>query len=750
MTKTSNKMSGITNNNNNNNNSNNNINKLSEKFLSTNKTKTLEASSHTLSTGVNTTTNNNNNNNAISHNNPKSNNNNDCDKITQQQFSATISSKLQAPQTRRSLPAPSAVQTLAQRSLQQQQQQSVTTNSSVLPSANPITKYSNGATLPSHQLQTIATVHQHHPPQQQQQHTAEPTTTGTTTVGISSDAQQQQSHPKSLNSAKDKRPHNHNHHQQHQHHPQHQPHHHSQQQQQQTVSKHLTGEIEGTSSIINGITLQQQRNAYNLQALKAANHLKAPAHSIPPRYQPPPQPAGNQAGILKHINTLRSGGAESAETFGQRQSATGGSKQLASANFDTTHFNLKYPPDIPQLSPVYIPDSLKLNSGSARYLPTQQTSLAQRQTARLAGGATNPQYFYNTQQHQQQYRQQQAEQQQQQQQQHQQDMLKFVRKSDQDHPSPNASITSSAAAVPTGTTRLTAEQNRQLQGLINELRVLKEQNQRLLDDNQELRDLCCFLDDDRQKGRKLAREWQRFGRYTASVMRQEVAAYQHKLRQLDDKQQELITDNLELKELCLYLDEERTHIAANALCANCGSSVRNPLRDDGDGSSSSTNAEETLSALRNYERQMPEATLRTTLSDQTVQYVRSLERRIRQLEEERVGTTTPTSNILATQHNQTQAPTPQTQQHQQQQQQQSQQQPAQNPLIDPISSRPEAVVRALQVLEVREQLERDRLSGLIENSRDQMDDGEKALVREMCNVVWRKLESNVPNVSSSM
>lgn len=62
--------------------------------------------------------------------------------------------------------------------------------------------------------------------------------------------------------------------------------------------------------------------------------------------------------------------------------------------------------------------------------------------------------------------------------------------------------------------------------MITELRTLKETNQRLSDDNQELRDLCCFLDDDRQKGRKLAREWQRFGRYTASVMRQEVSAYQ--------------------------------------------------------------------------------------------------------------------------------------------------------------------------------------------------------------------------------
>lgn len=84
-----------------------------------------------------------------------------------------------------------------------------------------------------------------------------------------------------------------------------------------------------------------------------------------------------------------------------------------------------------------------------------------------------------------------------------------------------------------------------------ELRSLKEANQRLSDDNQELRDLCCFLDDDRQKGRKLAREWQRFGRYTASVMRQEVSAYQAKLRELDAKQHELIKDNLELKVIIL-------------------------------------------------------------------------------------------------------------------------------------------------------------------------------------------------------
>lgn len=76
---------------------------------------------------------------------------------------------------------------------------------------------------------------------------------------------------------------------------------------------------------------------------------------------------------------------------------------------------------------------------------------------------------------------------------------------------------------------------------------MKDVNQRLQDDNQELRDLCCFLDDDRQKGRKLAREWQRFGRYTATVMRQEVSLYQAKLRELENKQHDMIKDNLELK-----------------------------------------------------------------------------------------------------------------------------------------------------------------------------------------------------------
>ncbi|KAJ8668883.1 hypothetical protein QAD02_000142 [Eretmocerus hayati] len=287
------------------------------------------------------------------------------------------------------------------------------------------------------------------------------------------------------------------------------------------------------------------------------------------------------------------------------------------------------------------------------------------------------------------------------------EMLKFVRKTESEM------------------ARLAAEQHRQIQTLVAEIRAMKEANQRLSDDNQELRDLCCFLDDDRQKGRKLAREWQRFGRYTASVMRQEVSAYQNKLRQLDNKQQELIKDNLELKELCLYLDEER------------GGGAQ---RDDGDGSSSSTNADETAPAppRQNHNPHHQTNGHRThnnhlhgssTFNDQTMQYVRSLEQRVKQLEEDKSllqaraqGCGWPPSSIQTQNSTDTWDG----------QRNVNGGGPPSSAASDDqvyLGTRPEAVVRALQVLEVREQLEREAGH-----------DGEKALVREMCNVVWRKLE----------
>ncbi|XP_071453138.1 coiled-coil domain-containing protein 85C-A isoform X2 [Hetaerina americana] len=316
------------------------------------------------------------------------------------------------------------------------------------------------------------------------------------------------------------------------------------------------------------------------------------------------------------------------------------------------------------------------------------------------------------------------------------------------------------------------ENNRRAQSQSSEMRALKEVNQRLQDDNQELRDLCCFLDDDRQKGRKLAREWQRFGRYTASVMRQEVAAYQSKLRELDNKQQELIKDNLELKELCLYLDEERNQSTCSS-CGGGGPPRPGVPRDDGDGSSSSTNADEVtgpppppppsvpsttptvhapLSALPrrqdNRERQPEEENThqrsRSIFNDQIMQYIRGLEQKVQTLaEEKRVlqqkllslssapdvnGRLIISSHGIMDNH------------------------PENGVVENEQLTRPEPVTRALQVLEVREQLERSHPLGqpnsvpqstanpILPMETANLGDGEKALVREMCNVVWRKLE----------
>lgn len=92
--------------------------------------------------------------------------------------------------------------------------------------------------------------------------------------------------------------------------------------------------------------------------------------------------------------------------------------------------------------------------------------------------------------------------------------------------------------------------------------INQDVNQKLQEDNQELRDLCCFLDDDRQKGKRVSREWQRLGRYSAGLMRKEVAIYLQKLKELEQRQVEVIRENLELKEVCLMLEEERAAAVA--------------------------------------------------------------------------------------------------------------------------------------------------------------------------------------------
>ncbi|XP_070179739.1 coiled-coil domain-containing protein 85A-like isoform X2 [Littorina saxatilis] len=240
--------------------------------------------------------------------------------------------------------------------------------------------------------------------------------------------------------------------------------------------------------------------------------------------------------------------------------------------------------------------------------------------------------------------------------------------------------------------------NRRFQIFVLETRGLKDINQKLQDDNQELRDLCCFLDDDRQRSRKLAREWQRFGRYTASVMHSEVAAYQEKLHQLEERQAELLSDNMELKELCLFLDHERAQM--------------NGDRDDGDGSSNGTmpGHEEMGQSHADSDGQTTPTPTPTPLqqgNEASAAYVRQLELKIQRLEEEKKQLAQRVERNGADGYH-----------------------PA-----DQDGTGRRLDTNLDQVLQVHEQLERPRDPVGTED----LGDPEKAIVREMCNVVWRKL-----------
>uniref|UniRef100_A0A8D0BL71 Coiled-coil domain containing 85C n=1 Tax=Salvator merianae TaxID=96440 RepID=A0A8D0BL71_SALMN len=202
--------------------------------------------------------------------------------------------------------------------------------------------------------------------------------------------------------------------------------------------------------------------------------------------------------------------------------------------------------------------------------------------------------------------------------------------------------------------------NRRLQVHLHEIRGLKEVNQKLQDDNHELRELCCFLDDDRQKGKKLSREWQRFGRHTAGVMWKEVGMYQQKLKELEAKQESLMRENVELKEIVLMLDEEkngagsRSSIDSQASLTNLNGG--SGTRDVGDGSSTSSTgsagspdhhhhllhhhkpAENKAGAIRRsmddlsaplHHRSIPNG-----LNDSSSNYIRQLETKVKLLEDD--------------------------------------------------------------------------------------------------------------------
>ncbi|XP_077568477.1 coiled-coil domain-containing protein 85C-B isoform X1 [Stigmatopora nigra] len=342
--------------------------------------------------------------------------------------------------------------------------------------------------------------------------------------------------------------------------------------------------------------------------------------------------------------------------------------------------------------------------------------------------------------------------------------------------------------------------NRRLQVHLHEIRSLKEVNQKLQDDNQELRELCCFLDDDRQKGKKLSREWQRFGRYTASAMWKEVGSYVLKLKELEANQETVLRENSELKEIVLMLDEERNG-AGSRSSIDSQSSLSNlnggtgTVRDVGDGSSTSSAGSagspdhhnhnhhqhhhhhhhvvhkaapesaklgQTITrrsmddlSLPHHHRSIPNG-----LNDSSSNYIRQLETKVRILEDDN-------NKLLSQAHNRyslSQIPMKkcnpgdlralrkgmslyhsESQLSSLPQRQDAVHNVGSSRLPTSESSpatgylscvqKPEAVVHAMKVLEVHDNLDKQ----LPEDYEDDLSEKEKAIVREMCNVVWRKL-----------
>lgn len=328
--------------------------------------------------------------------------------------------------------------------------------------------------------------------------------------------------------------------------------------------------------------------------------------------------------------------------------------------------------------------------------------------------------------------------------------------------------------------------NRRLQVHLHEIRTLKEINQKLQDDNHELRELCCFLDDDRQKGKKLSREWQRFGRFTASALWKEVGSYMMKLKELEAKQETVVRENSELKEIILMLDEERNG-AGSRSSIDSQSSLTNlnggtgTVRDVGDGSSTSSAGSAGSPDHHNHthkpstENSKLGSTIRRSMDDLSAphhhrsipnglhdpssNYIRQLETKVRILEDDNnkllsqahsryslsqintkkcnPGDLRALRKGMTLYHSETQLSSlPQRQEAMHMGMGRlptSESSPATGYLS--CVQKPEAVVHAIKVLEVHENLDKQ----VPEDYEDDLSEKEKAIVREMCNVVWRKL-----------
>lgn len=176
---------------------------------------------------------------------------------------------------------------------------------------------------------------------------------------------------------------------------------------------------------------------------------------------------------------------------------------------------------------------------------------------------------------------------------------------------------------------------------LNQLTSMKHHNFQLMTENNELRDLCCYLDDERSRARSLAKEWQSFGTHMSRVMRHEVSSYAKKLQVLEEKQFELVRENFELKQLCIMLDNSLTSRVDSGVGDGSSGSMASSSNDGGDAASSLINQNGVVSnGIRDGRNPItaavhPPNSSRFMLNPQTMDYIRSLEQRVKHLEWEK-------------------------------------------------------------------------------------------------------------------
>ena len=165
------------------------------------------------------------------------------------------------------------------------------------------------------------------------------------------------------------------------------------------------------------------------------------------------------------------------------------------------------------------------------------------------------------------------------------------------------------------------------------MQTLKYQNFRLASDNNELRDLTVYLDDERNRARSLAKQWQDFGNHMSRVMKHEIANYARKLHVLEDKQFELVRENFELRQLCVLMDKAMNANRTGTGAANSGSNNNNDNNSRGSNASSQDHPSSSSSSSDNMINTRARDQVR--ISQEILEYIKGLEERIHHLEWEK-------------------------------------------------------------------------------------------------------------------